>query len=215
MTTPAAPPGTAIIGRRVDHTGQTFGRLTAVAAVPSVAGAPSRWVCQCICGARRIVRTCDLMWGNVASCGCSRRRNLTGHRVGDFLVLRPAPPVPRRTDPTRLVTAWYCQCVCGRSVVVATFYLTRRLRPVTHCGCRHLRPTADQDRLPAMGPQEPLPAGGMGPQEVWPATTAQQWLTRLHDEQSPLGRVRRVGRPVNDEDDGIGRALCDGDPFQE
>jgi hypothetical protein len=44
-------------------------------------------------------------------------------------------------------------------------------------------------------------------------TTAQQALDRFHDEHSPLGLVRWISRPVDEEDDGTGRVLCDGDPW--
>ena len=44
-------------------------------------------------------------------------------------------------------------------------------------------------------------------------TSPQEWLDRYHDEHSLLGRVRRVGRSVGDDDDDVSHALRDGDPF--
>jgi hypothetical protein len=65
-----------------------------------------------------------------------------------------------------------------------------------------------------MNPQTPAPVDDDRPSEIPERiTTAQQALDRFHDEHSPLGRVRRVCWPVDDSDDGVGRATIDKDPY--
>lgn len=53
-----------------DLTGQRFGRLTAISAVPGSRNKPRGWLCQCDCGNTTTVITRDLGNGNTTSCGC-------------------------------------------------------------------------------------------------------------------------------------------------
>ncbi len=55
-----------------DLTGQVFFRLTVVMKDP-VAGKRVHWLCTCVCGNQKSVRTCYLIRGNVKSCGCYGR----------------------------------------------------------------------------------------------------------------------------------------------
>jgi hypothetical protein len=55
--------------RRIDLTGQRFGRLVAVAYAGN-----SKWSCACDCGARVVVHRDALRCGNTKSCGCLRRK---------------------------------------------------------------------------------------------------------------------------------------------
>jgi len=55
----------------LDLTGQTFGRLTALK-FQTVPGEPRRWLCRCICGVEKMIRTSHLTTGAVVSCGCWR-----------------------------------------------------------------------------------------------------------------------------------------------
>lgn len=62
------------MGKLIDLTGRTFGRLTVIGRYPSNTsfGEP-RWRCCCDCGEATIVGGADLRNGNTKSCGCLRR----------------------------------------------------------------------------------------------------------------------------------------------
>jgi hypothetical protein len=133
------------------------------------------------------VRTDHLLSGRSRSCG---RRHLAGARIGHLRVVARAANAPSRSLAKGL-TAWVCECTCGRRIVVTTAALQSH-HPTKHCGCLALKPTA--------------PAAAVVPDR---ATSAQQALDRVHDEQAPLGRVRRVAWPVEDDRP----VLVDFDPF--
>lgn len=69
--------------------GLHFGKLTTVRRSHSDRGQP-HWLCRCVCGTEKVVRTAHLRYGRVQSCGCyrgalTRARSLThGHTVGGY-----------------------------------------------------------------------------------------------------------------------------------
>lgn len=62
--------------KRIDLTGQCFGRLTAIEPADNDLRGQSRWRCRCDCGSEAIVYTYNLRNGNTKSCGCLNRENL-------------------------------------------------------------------------------------------------------------------------------------------
>lgn len=64
------------MGRKIDITGQNFGRLTAIRDVESI-GKGRRWECQCTCGKTTIVNLKDLRRGDTKSCGCINRERMS------------------------------------------------------------------------------------------------------------------------------------------
>lgn len=62
-------------GRRMDLTGQRFGRLTALAPAENV-GSMTAWRCQCDCGKETVVMTAHLRSGQTTSCGCKPKVTL-------------------------------------------------------------------------------------------------------------------------------------------
>ena len=68
--------------KRLDLTGQVFGRLT-VETDAGTAHGHSLWACRCSCGATHTVSAASLRNGNTASCGCIRKER------------KKAPPSPR------------------------------------------------------------------------------------------------------------------------
>ena len=73
--------------KRIDLTGQTFGRLTVVSfAGPDGAGRAT-WRCQCVCGGEKTAKAHELKRGNTASCGClaqEQRQAAAQSRCHDF-----------------------------------------------------------------------------------------------------------------------------------
>ena len=62
-----------------DLTGLTFGHWFVVCRKGTVKSVPksshATWICRCVCGTQRILRTTDLSTGHPASCGCKRGRH--------------------------------------------------------------------------------------------------------------------------------------------
>jgi len=65
---------------RADLTGQTFGRLTALAPARDKRGAVA-WSVRCACGVEKVVRADHLRAGRVVSCGCHAREKARGRRT--------------------------------------------------------------------------------------------------------------------------------------
>lgn len=63
------------MGKRIDITGQRFGRLVAVSKAPSSQGRNplTHWNCICDCGEARVVGTMNLVRGRAKSCGCLQK----------------------------------------------------------------------------------------------------------------------------------------------
>lgn len=65
-----------------DLVGSRFGRLTVRERSGSDARRNPRWLCECECGKRKVVRGDHLLSGRTASCGClGNERRLEG-RLG-------------------------------------------------------------------------------------------------------------------------------------
>lgn len=60
-----------LLGRKMDLTGQQFGRLTALAPRENI-GQRTTWLCRCSCGRELVVETARLRNGHAKSCGCDR-----------------------------------------------------------------------------------------------------------------------------------------------
>jgi len=108
--------------------------------------------------------------------------DLTARTFGRWTVLRE---VPHETGEKR---RWRCRCACGLEADVRMDHLLDGTS--ASCGRRH-EPISD------------LPLKTTGAAEA---------LREHHDTYSPLGKVRRVAWPV-DEDDQAGGVLHDFDAF--
>lgn len=62
--------------RRVDLTGQKFGRLTVLEMLLVGAGKPSRCLAKCVCGTVKEFDAHEIKRGNTKSCGCLRKEVL-------------------------------------------------------------------------------------------------------------------------------------------
>ena len=58
--------------RKLDLTGQRFGRLTVIAPAENV-GRRTAWRCRCDCGGELVAKTVHLRAGKVTSCGCAKK----------------------------------------------------------------------------------------------------------------------------------------------
>ena len=121
--------------RRLELSGQIFGRLKVIGFDHVARDGSSYWICECGCSARtRIaVRGYDLKTGHTTSCGCLQREtnDITGRKFGRLVVLG----LDHVTDSGR--TYWLCECDC----VDRTRVVVRRDGLVSgttlSCGCLH------------------------------------------------------------------------------
>ena len=68
--------------RKIDITGQVFGRLTVFCPSVTIARA-SMWSCVCVCGNSTSVSLSNLKRGWVTSCGCFWRQRITKHGMSN------------------------------------------------------------------------------------------------------------------------------------
>lgn len=108
------------MSKRVDLTGQVFGKLTVLGRGEDYVS-PSgshllRWKCLCECGNEINATTSQLKRG-LSSCGCvSKREDLTNRRFGRLTVLYAADDYisPKGSRMAR----WHCKCECGNETDV-------------------------------------------------------------------------------------------------
>lgn len=118
------------MGKFVDLTGQTFGKITVLRRDKNNNKSNKvMWVCLCACGKESIHPQHHLKRGSVKSCGCSQhpQLDLTGKRFGRWTVLK------RDENKTTRDSYWLCQCSCGTTRSVVRQYLQDGTSQ--SCGC--------------------------------------------------------------------------------
>ena len=66
--------------KKLDLTGQRFGKLTVIAPADNIEGRTA-WRCRCDCGNETIVKTYRLLNGHTKSCGCTKENGLALHYI--------------------------------------------------------------------------------------------------------------------------------------
>jgi len=76
--------------KKIDLTGQRFGRLTVYSRTGSDKSGQAMWLCKCDCGNERTIRSNDLRNGQTQSCGCLQReriiQKLTTHGMAETAI---------------------------------------------------------------------------------------------------------------------------------
>ena len=125
--------------KRIDLSGQKFGRLTVLSFFETRNGR-ARWLCRCDCGNEKVVNATELKLGKTKSCGClnieraienikgQKRRAIPmiGKRFGRLVVLS-------EIKSNRQEKRYLCQCDCGNKHEVSGTLL--RNGKVRSCGC--------------------------------------------------------------------------------
>lgn len=98
-----------------------------------------RWLCQCECGKKKLIRASHLKSRFTTSCGCLSKnlvhdrvfQNLIGKRYGRLLVIKRSEDYinPQGTKYTR----WLCKCDCGKKINCTTSRLNNG--STKSCGC--------------------------------------------------------------------------------
>jgi hypothetical protein len=107
--------------RLIDLIGMRFGRWTILALHPERYRSSGhhclvRWLCRCDCGTERVVIGSNLYRGKSTSCGKCRTPDLTGRRIGNWIVLALHPERYRYSGAS--FDLWDCRCDCGAERVV-------------------------------------------------------------------------------------------------
>lgn len=107
---------------------QKFGKLTVLKMVrrPEMSR-PIFWQCLCECGQITISANQDLIKGKIVSCGCARRRDISGLRFGKLLVLEM---VKLENRP-----GMHCKCICDCGNETVTQSGSLKYGRTTSCGC--------------------------------------------------------------------------------
>lgn len=97
------------------HTGEQFGRLTAIKVGPFAVRSDGRyrstWICRCSCGVEKIVASKELLCGHVKSCGCGLREG----RAKGFNFKHGEAVVGRTTREYRIWRNMVIRCTDPRS----------------------------------------------------------------------------------------------------
>ena len=115
------------MAKRIDLTGQRFGKL--VALEPTKKNNKTAWRCKCDCGNETIVFTFCLRNGNTSSCGCGATnsvKNELGNKYGRLTVQKFVGVNNNHSE-------WECICECGNTIIVKGDLL--RNGTIKSCGC--------------------------------------------------------------------------------
>jgi len=115
------------MGKRLDLTGQRFGRLVVLKDVGNSRRGASLWKCRCICKKIKLVEGGALKHGQVRSCGCLVFTNMMGQSFGQWTVLRLGYGTKKRER------YWKCRCKCGTVKNVLGNSLRKGISK--SCGC--------------------------------------------------------------------------------
>jgi len=119
-------------GVMIDLSGQTFGKLTAIAPTGEKLRRRIVWECICSCGEKKEVSSLYLLNGSVKSCGCyqeSKTQQLTvGQTIGHLTIIALSE------EKLNGCTAWECECSCGERKKISDAQLF--YKKVKCCGCR-------------------------------------------------------------------------------
>ena len=119
------------MGKKIDLTGQKFGKLTVLSEHPERKNKKIYWLCKCDCGVEKLIAGADLKSGRTISCGCNKiekiKSNLLGKKFGRLTVIEETNERKNRQ------VIWRCKCDCGNIVLVRTNDLKQGL--TTSCGC--------------------------------------------------------------------------------
>lgn len=116
--------------RLIDLTNMRFGKLTVIEKLPPQADKRTRWLCQCDCGNTCVALSRELRKGLRKSCGCGRRKDITGKRFGSLTAIKRSDRYIEILDRGKKYL-WECQCDCGEIV----YRLPEKLRDDVNSAC--------------------------------------------------------------------------------
>lgn len=125
------------MGKKIDLTGQRFGKLTVLKEAEKRNDHGSVcWICRCDCGNQVTVSSDNLRRNHTQSCGCKKKEaaqqrvvDLTGKKFGKLTVIKKAKnPYKGRH------ICWECNCDCGTKGLIIDGENLKHGR-TSSCGC--------------------------------------------------------------------------------
>ena len=111
-----------------DYTGFKCGRLTAIRPTEKRMGHNIVWECSCECGGVAYVDTSSLKTKTIISCGCAKKKDLSGLRSGRLVAIEATD---RRSSNGSVM--WRCLCSCGNICYIRSDALISA--STKSCGC--------------------------------------------------------------------------------
>lgn len=133
--------------KRIDLTGQHFGKLTVLYPGKGIIDSKKRttWICQCDCGNTIEVMTQSLRSGHTKSCGCLQKEiakiTMQKNRLNNnldmsntiFNYIQPLAPTEKRDNYKRVI--WKCKCLypgCGEEFEISVASIPHSLACPKH-----------------------------------------------------------------------------------
>lgn len=112
-----------------NHAGKRFGELVALYRCGTHRSGSALWLCQCDCGAKKLVASRHLKRGEIVSCGCKRRSTRMMKKGDVFGRLTVVEPTESRGH------SYYFKfsCSCGKTLVANGNAVKRGM--IKSCGC--------------------------------------------------------------------------------
>lgn len=106
-----------------DLVGKKFGKLEVVKFYGLNKHNQRLWLCKCECGSDKdiIATSSSLKHGHYVSCGCRKKKDLTGKKFNHLTAMYPI------NDGSRTVT-WHWKCDCGNEVDIKGTYVSNGYR---------------------------------------------------------------------------------------
>ena len=125
------------MGKKIDITGQRFGKWTVLGQSPQrSAGGTVKWICKCDCGTIKNVDGTSLRKNKSTNCGCENKKRLAKLNAPDLIGQKfdRLTVIKKSTERNNNRILWECQCDCGNTCLKTTTYLHRS--DFFHsCGC--------------------------------------------------------------------------------
>lgn len=129
------------MGKRIDLTGQSFGKLKVIKYEGKNKYGTFMYLCQCDCGNRRICSSSHLNAKYFTSCGCDRKEDLTGNKYGRLVAVNRVGN-----------NEYLCQCDCGNYIMSIDKYLRNGHK--SSCGCLAKEQRTELMRINSIKPIE-------------------------------------------------------------
>nr|DAM69209.1 MAG TPA: hypothetical protein [Caudoviricetes sp.] len=197
--------------KRIDLTGQRFGRLT-VTEYDHSEHDGAHWLCKCDCGTEKVIAGYLLRNGATKSCGCLKsdasraalekaraalaarpRNDLTGQRFGRLVVLGLAD-VPDRKG----FIFWRVRCDCGTEKIVMQNNLV--FGRTKSCGCLSREMRSERAARMRMCRKLKSDVTGKTPvRETTPKQTAVEVKKRAKAAPEQPPKICKPGRPTKSD----------------
>lgn len=115
------------MGKFIDLTGEKIGSLTVIKKCTKTNNGKTGWLCRCDCGNVKIIPTTLITHKKLKSCGCLRKKDLTGKKFSRLTVIKECGITKNQQS------IWLCKCDCGN--IKEIMYCNLTTGSTKSCGC--------------------------------------------------------------------------------